>query len=343
MASIDPPPLPKLIQPRPGPPLRRHWVWWSIAAVVFGFGMRLLFGALPTPWTNGVMSMGFIFGTPIVIGAITALGSRSKPINWLFCVFMPVANVAAVMFLCALMNVEGAICIVLMSPVFASLAMVGGTATAVAMHFGARGTPMSSVVALPLVLLLAEQVLPVQQTRDMEVRRSVEVAAPAEVVWSQILSAREIRPDELPPSFVHFIGVPRPVEGVNVATPAGEVRYSKWERGVHFRAIVLDRVENRSIHWRYEFDPDSFPPGTMDEHVAIDGRYFMLHDTSFNLQPLPGGRTRLEILAHYTVSSTLNPYAVPAASFLGSDFVDTILGLYKGRSERAANHSPDPS
>jgi hypothetical protein len=329
-----PPPLPKLLPPRRRP-LRPRWIWWSIAAIVFGFGMRLLFGALPSPATNGVMSMGFIFGTPIVIGAITALGSPAKPVNWPFCILMPVANVSLVMALCALMNVEGTICIVLMFPVFATLATLGGTATAIALHFGARGTPLGSVVVLPLALLLAEQVLPVQHSRDMQVQRSVVVAAPPQVVWSQILSAREIRPDELPFSIVHAIGVPRPVEGVNVMTPSGEVRYSKWERGVHFRAVVLDRVENRSIHWRYEFEKDSFPPGTMDEHVAIDGRYFKLHDTTFNLQPLPGGHTRLEIVAHYTVSSTLNPYAVPAAGLLGRDFVDTILGLYKGRSERA--------
>jgi hypothetical protein len=334
MNTPPPLPLPKLLPPR-RQRLRKAWYLWSFAAIAFGFGMRLLFGALPSPATNGVMSMGFIFGTPIVIGAITALGSPTRPVNWAFCVAMPIASVSAVMFLCALMNLEGSICIVLMFPVFASLAMIGGTVTAIALHFGARGTPMSSVAVLPLVLLLAELVLPMQRTRDMEVQRSVEVAAPPEVVWSQILSAREIHADELPPSFVHFIGVPKPVEGVNVMTPTGEVRYSKWERGVHFRAVVLDRVENRSIRWRYEFDQDSFPPGTMDEHVAIDGRYFRLHDTAFTLQPLPGGHTRLEILAHYTVSSTLNPYAVPAASFLGRDFVDTILGLYKGRSERA--------
>jgi hypothetical protein len=320
---------------RPPPRVPRPlWPLWSLAAVAFGFGMRLLFGALPLESTNGVMSLGFVVGTPVVIGAITALGAPTRPASWWFCTLMPCVNVALALSACALARLEGTICLVLMGPVFVSLAMAGGLATAIALHY-ARGTPIGGVVLLPLALLLAENFMPLQ-ARDMEVRRSVEVAAPPAVVWEQILSARAIQPEELPASFVHAIGVPRPVEGVNVQTPSGEVRYSKWERGVHFRARVVSRIEQRSIRWLYEFDPDSFPPGTMDEHVAIGGRYFKLHDTTFNLQPRPGGYTHLEIVAHYTVASTLNPYAVPAADFLGRDFVDTILGLYKGRSERVA-------
>ena len=112
------------------------------------------------------------------------------------------------------------------------------------------------------------------------------------------------------------------------------MRYSKWERGVAFRGVVTQRREHESIGWRYAFDAHSFPSGSMDEHVAIGGRYFDLRDTVFNLYGTPGGHTRLEIVAHYRVTSSINAYAVPASKLLGHDFVATILGLYKHRSER---------
>jgi hypothetical protein len=60
-----------------------------------------------------------------------------------------------------------------------------------------------------------------------------------------------------------------------------------------------------------------------------------LRDTTFNLERLPGGDTKLEIVAHYRVTSTVNLYAVPMARLLGEDFVATILHLYKIRAERA--------
>ena len=75
----------------------------------------------------------------------------------------------------------------------------------------------------------------------------------------------------------------------------------------------------------------------MDEHVEIGGRYFDLRDTTFNLSPLGEGRTRLEIVAHYRVTSSINLYAVPVARLLGHDFIHAIPVLYKGRSERM-NH-----
>jgi hypothetical protein len=320
------------LPPIPTVPTGRLWWLWVIAAGAFGLGMRMLVGMLPVS-TNGAMSMGFLVGTPLAIGAITVMGAPMRPPHWVYCVFAPWISVAFGLVLCFAAQMEGTICLAIIAPLFFSVASLGGVVSGVIMR-RVRGLPMSSVAALPLVLLFMEQFMPLQ-AQELEVRRSVEVAAPASVVWKQILDAKAIRPEEIPFSLTHAMGVPRPVEGVNVRTPEGEVRYSKWERGVHFSAAVAEREENRSIHWLYHFDPDSFPAGTMDEHVAIGGRYFGLRDTTFNLQPSPGGGTRLEIVAHYTVASTVNFYAVPVSRLLGRDFVDSILGLYKGRSERA--------
>lgn len=171
--------------------------------------------------------------------------------------------------------------------------------------------------------------------QDVELRREVMVDASPATIWNEILAARTIRPEELPPSLTHMIGVPKPLEGINVRTRDGEVRFSRWERGVNFRARVTARKEYEYISWRYVFDEHSFPKGSMDDHVAIGGRYFDLHDTSFQLTPAPDGRTRLEIVAHYRVATSINAYAVPVAEILGRDFLDTILGLYRLRSEKA--------
>lgn len=51
--------------------------------------------------------------------------------------------------------------------------------------------------------------------------------------------------------------------------------------------------------------------------------------------------TELELIAHYRVSTGINFYALPVARILGRDFVNTILGLYKGRSENAGNECAD--
>jgi rRNA maturation endonuclease Nob1 len=222
----------------------------------------------------------------------------------------------------------------MMMPLLVVFASVGGVVGKLCRPSNAGSiTTMHSVAVLPLLMAVAEPYVQ-PPSQELQVVDSVEINAPPDRIWREITEARNIQSEELPLSLSHLIGVPKPLEGVNVLTDDGEVRYSKWERGVNFRAVITHREVNRSISWRYEFDANSFPAGSMDEHVAIGGRYFDLRDTTFYLRAHDDGTTTLELQAHYRVTTPINFYAAPVAHLLGRDFVGTILGLYKGRSER---------
>lgn len=310
------------------------WWLWIVGGALYGIALRFGFGLIPSDY-RGTMSVAFLLATPFVLGALTVYGGRHKSQSLAFYIFGPWLAVALMLLGCAMALLEGSICLAIMSPLFFTLASFGGVTMGLALRIAGRNqSQLKAIVLLPLLILIGEQKIPLQE-QSVELRQATTINASADTVWRQILSARSIRSDELPFSVSHFIGVPKPVEGVNVVTPAGEIRYSRWERGVNFRAIVTERQPGRSIRWHYQFDRDSFPAGSMDEHVEIGGRYFKLDDTTFNLEPLSGNRTRLEIVGHYRVSSSVNFYAVPMTKFLGNDFIRTILGLYKGRSERA--------
>lgn len=313
----------------------KPWMIWIIGGAALGVVIRVLFGAMPNK-LSGLMSIAFLVGTPTVVGAITVFGARQAPASWAFAIFAPWGGVLLMLLGCVLTLLEGSICVVLMLPLYLVCASIGGIAMECALRVTKTRPPQLRAVALlPLLMFVAESGVD-HRTESRELRSSILIDAPPATVWTQILTARDIQPAELPFSFTHLIGVPRPLEGINVMSENGEVRYSKWERGVNFRAVVTDRVEQQSITWRYLFDEQSFPAGSMDEHVAIGGRYFDIGDSTFNLRPAPGGKTELEILAHYRVTTRINFYAVPAATILGKDFMATLLGFYKGRSERAA-------
>ncbi|MCD9085476.1 hypothetical protein [Stenotrophomonas sp. SY1] len=307
------------------------WAWFIIGAAL-GVALRLLFGMLPRDM-QGPMSLAFLVGTPLAVGAITIVGTPRQQRTWSYLIFAPWLAMLLMLLGCALAMLEGSICLALMAPLFFACASVGGLIMGAILHFREAGAAhVSAIAALPLLMLLAEMHMPLVD-RDMELRRELVVDATPETIWQQIHSARAIQPQELPLSLTHLIGVPKPLEGINVQTEDGEVRFSRWERGVHFRAHVTHSEANRSVSWRYMFDPDSFPTGSMDEHVAIGGRYFDLRDTTFKLTPIGVGQTHLQIVAHYRLSTTINAYAVPVSRVLGNDFLDTILSLYKRRSE----------
>lgn len=307
---------------------------WVLLGAAYGVLVRFGFGILPQ-WfpVEGVMSASFLLGTPFVIGAFTIYGRRREDLSLGAMIMWPWATVGLMLVGCAIALLEGSICIALMSPLFLACGSMGGLVMGIILHYGRpRGSHMSAVAVLPFLLVVAESFAPLIDA-DAEVRDAVIINASPQTVWREIMTAESIRPDELPLSLAHVIGVPKPVSGVNRVTPAGEIRYSRWERGVRFEAAVSERRQYESIRWHYAFDAHSFPEGSMDEHVEIGGKFFGLQDTTFNLTPLPGNRTELEIIAHYRVSSSINFYAVPVAKLLGHDFVNTILGLYKNRSE----------
>lgn len=305
-----------------------------MGGALYGVLLRVLFGAFTSPF-GGLMSVAFLLGTPFAIGALTIYGIRNNNPTWVELIFRPWATVALMLLGCALTLLEGSICVALMAPLFLICASFGGLAMGLALRISPTNqSQLKAVAVLPFLIMIGETQVPLTN-RVQELTQSVDVNAPPQTVWKQILSARSIQSQELPFSLTHFIGVPKPLEGINSLTPVGEIRFSKWERGVNFRGAVTQRKENESISWHYVFDGHSFPDGSMDEHVAIGGRYFDLKDTTFNLRSLPSGGTRLEIVAHYQITSSINFYAVPMANFLGNDFIATILGLYKGRSERA--------
>jgi len=310
---------------------------WVVFGAAYGLVMRVFFGYAPHFFGVQVVSIAFMLGTPFAIGAIVIYGLRDTKPSIGNMIFAPWLSILLALIGSAVVLVEGSVCIVLASPLFFVASSIGGLIMGFVLRWTNKGTAtLNSILALPIMLMLVEPAAP-QQPQLLEDRVSIEVAASPHRIWKEILNARNIRREELPSNFTHWIGVPRPVEGVNMMTPEGEVRYSKWERGVNFSALVTERIEDHSITWRYRFTPNSFPEGSLDEHVKIGGQYFDLYDTTFNLVPISANVTKLEIVSHYRVMTDVNFYGVPIARFIANDFMSTILRLYKLRSEQSAS------
>jgi hypothetical protein len=315
----------------------RKWLSWVFFGAIYGLIFRLSIGYNSTGGTPTGISWAVLVIAPFVVGAITVFGLRHTRPSVGRMIVAPWGTVAVVLAVSLLTSLEGSICILLGSPLFFPTASIGGVFAGLILRLTNRiGRTLPPLLLLPFFSSAIEQNIPVQDVW-IEDRLAVDVHAPAHTIWEQIRTARDIREEELGPSVANLIGVPRPLEGINTITPDGEVRFSSWDRGVRFRAVVTDRIGDRLISWRYSFDENAFPPGSLDDHVRIGGQYFDLRDTTFVLTPTAGGITRLEIVSHYRVTTDIDFYAVPVARFIARDFMKSILHLYQTRSERAAS------
>jgi hypothetical protein len=210
---------------------KAYQLFWIVFGAAYGLAMRVLFAHAPHFFDVKVVSISFMLATPLVIGVIVIYGLRdTKPSIWKM-VWAPWLSILLALIGSSVTLLEGSVCVALASPLFFAASGLGGVIMGLVLRWTNKGrTTLNSFLAIPIILMFVESAVP-QQPELLEERVSIEVAASPHRIWQEILNARDIRKEELPWNFTHWIGVPRPVEGVNVMTPEGEVRYSKWERG----------------------------------------------------------------------------------------------------------------
>lgn len=279
------------------------------------------------------MGYGFAVGAPLAVGAITVyLAERQSRRSIVFYIFAPMLSVTLFVLGTAVLLIEGAICIAMAMPLFLLLSSLSGLVMGmVCRYFKIPTGTVQSIALLPIVLTLMGGQSPLPN-HTQTTSQSIQVAASPEIVWRNIMSPTNIMPEEFNRGLVYHIGVPYPVEANLLEKGAGGVRHSVWQRGVSFNEIVTSWKPYQHITWKYQFDAQSFPPGSMDDHVKIGGKYFDLIDTSYTLTPVQGG-TRLNIEIHYRISTGFNWYSVPVAKYLLQDTANTLLDFYKHRSE----------
>lgn len=332
-----------MTEPTSGAPTLIHqrdhmpFTWWYpvLAGAVATFIARLVFSG-DSGNRYSAMLGAFIYLVPVLCGAVTVyIAERQMRRSWWYYIWAPfVASVLAIIGM-LLVFIEGLVCAILIVPLFGALGAAGGLAMGVICRITNWPKPaLYSFAVLPLMLGAIEPQLP-NPDRLSSTTRTVFIAAPPERVWQEVNAARNIRPAEVGDAWAYRMGVPMPEEGVTEQTSEGLVRKMRWQKNVHFDAVVTEWAPGQHVKWRYRFAPDSFPKGSLDDHVVVGGRYFDLRDSAYTLTPRGGG-TELRIDVSWRVSTRFNWYADGIAQFLLGDFSNHILQFFKVRSEAAS-------
>jgi uncharacterized protein YndB with AHSA1/START domain len=283
---------------------------------------------------SGQMLLSFLVGVPFVIGIITGfLAKRRRLAGFAGAGVLSTLSVALFVFAAGALLREGTICIAMAIPLILIAALIGAIAGVFMDSAGGPHAPklLSLALVVPLVGAPLEGELPTD-TAKQAIDRSIYIAARPEVVWFHINYPVDIKPGELSGGLAYRIGVPYPIEARTMDARVGGKRELRWQRGISFQETITDWVPNRYIAWKYDFQPNSFPPGSLDDHILIGGRYFNLEDTSYTLVP-EGTGTRLRIHVATSVTTNFNWYAGMWAHFLIGDTAETILEFYKHRAE----------
>lgn len=317
--------------------LKPRW-WWPLpAGVLFGIALRVIFSGEPGG-AYSAMSGSFALLAPIAVSAVTVyVAELRERRTWSYYFWM--GAMANVLFAVGtfLIDIEGLICVILATPLFAIVGGVAGLIVGAVFRWTRwMRRAVYCCALLPLLLGAYEHYIPLpQNVRTIE--RTIVIAAPPADVWDQLMIASAIRPDEIADGLMYRIGVPLPESALAGQAAGGElVRHVRMGKGIRFDQVATDWEVCRRVRWQYRFAMDSFPPRALDDHVRIGGEYFDLLDTEYSLQPHANGTTSLRVAMSYRVSTRFNWYAQPVAALFVGNFEETALRFYARRAEAQA-------
>ncbi len=283
---------------------------------------------------SGVMLTSFLVGVPVAMGMIVGyMAEKRKMPGVAFASSLSMISLSLFAFAVGALFREGSICLVIAMGLFIPLMLLGALISVIASYLDPSRSGKLSLVALLLPFAFGgiEQGMDAPTSRQ-QIERSVYIDASPEKIWQLINFPLDIRPAELEQGIAYKIGVPYPIEARTLEPRVGGKRQLLWQRGVRFEEEITEWQENRRIAWKYLFTPDSFPSGSLDDHVVIGGQYFDIESTSYTLTP-EGKGTRLTVQVGTRVSTHFNWYAEFCARYLVSDTAEAILHFYQQRAQ----------
>lgn len=302
-------------------------------AVAYGLLARLAFSeSLPIAVP---MTFAFIFLVPLAIGYLATAAAPPGEGRARTALALPLGAVFMVLVVVLAVGVEGMICVVMMTPVFLLMALLGSVLAVIVRRVRNRRmrvTALVLVLTLPYAAGPLEQQIPQLQSRRI-VENRIRIRADAQTVWGQIIRVPAIRPDEYRTTFIHRIGFPRPIEATLSHEGVGGVREASFERGVLFRETVIDWVPQKRLS--FTIAVDSIPTKTLDQHVTVGGEYFDVLDGTYEIVPVSADEVELRLWSTHRLSTHFNPYARLWTDFVMRQIQGNILQVVRARAEAA--------
>ena len=297
------------------------------------------FTALIAQNLKALMSAEFLFCVPFFIGALShymlnfqqpaGAGKMAKQQSMIFLlVLLPIS---------VLVLKEGTICIIMASPLLVGCQIIGASIMLGMINHLWRPSPrIYSLAVVPLLLILINPFA--TRTLSSTTQNEVVINASAEQVFKAINDIQAIQPHELKNSPVFWMGFPKPVSGMTVQQGDDLTRQIHWQRGIYFEEAITHYQPNQMLGWIYRFSKDSFPKGSLDDHVEIGGEYLDLAHTDYRLEAITPTQTKLILTIDYRLSTEFNWYSKLWTDYVLNEFSDVVLNVYKSRLEQQGVH-----
>lgn len=305
--------------------------WLPLLCIVLCYFLIISLIALSS---EKMLTVAFLLFLPFSLGAIMEYVKSLKSPNSLKQTFLQQIYILfGIIVVGVVILREGGICLIMAAPIFFLCSTLGATC----MHFLCRRLwkPYNKVYSIVLLPLLGLLLLPdFSQYHNGLTRQEIIVNAPIQDVFASINNIQQIQSSEIKFSPIFLMGFPKPISGMTEQTDNGLIRQIYWQRGIHFQEKITQSHAPTQLAWTYVFNQESFPKGSLDDHLKIGGAYFNLLTTDYQLEAISPQQTKMVLTIDYRLSTEVNWYADLWTRYVLNEFSDVVLNIYKHRLEK---------
>jgi uncharacterized membrane protein YhaH (DUF805 family) len=253
----------------------------------------------------GTYGWGVFFGLPFVLGLVSVLiYGYHEPRTFGKCISVAMLSMCFLAVLLMGLMIEGAICILMASPICLSLGFLGGLiGYDLQLRAHRRRGAAVEVSTLASLFFAIPALVGVETAAEAPptvyaVRTAIEIDAPPADVWNEVVAFAEIDP---PKELIFRAGIAYPIRAEIEGHGVGAVRRCVFSTGAFVepievwdepRLLKFSVTEQPPAMKELMLYPGSEPPH-LDDYLVSDGGQFLL-------EALPGGRTRLEGTTWYS-------------------------------------------
>lgn len=303
----------------------------AYAMVVRGF-----YGGNPWEFLYSVMLLSFIVAVPLAVGILTVVLAPEKLWRrWLFVIFAPWAPALLFFGITLAIAWEGWICWIMILPLFLQFTTLGGIIGRLIKNKLSKRSAQLNIAFFALIPFLFA---PLESQIDFKPKTFsavtyIDISAPKEKIWGNVTRVRMISEQEDQRKLSGWLGFPRPLYAELDTLMVGGRRLATFDRGLVFDEVVNVYEHNKKMSFSITPITDKLMPNTLDDHVAVGGKYFNVLDGAYEIEDLGNNTYRLHLVSHFQLRTSFNFYSGMWSEWIMKDIQNNILQVIKKRSE----------
>ena len=312
---------------------RKNYFRIIVIPVAYALFLRILFGLHNLSNLFSVMSFTFLFIGPVIMGILSTYFAKTEELKSKTAVFLiPWISLFVFFGTTFLLQLEGWACWMMIFPIFLIASSIGGYIGSKLNKDRKNKVQISIITLLPFLLAPLENKITLTAT-TYNAYTSIEINAPAEKIWNQVTRVSEIEEHKDTGYLTRFLGFPRPLEAVLNYEGVGAYRKAIFTNGLVFHETVTAYDHLQKMVFSIKANPYEIPSTTLDEHIAVGGKYFDVLNGTYELEKLGETRYKLHLYSNFIMNTKFNFYAGLWAKWIMKDIQNNILKIEKERAE----------